>query len=169
MHSRAESSRLSTRMRNRLQVLDALRSSGTASRADLARKTGLSRSTVSGLINDLIADGLVIDRDETQSAGAQGGRPGALLSLDRSAGTALAIDFGHTHLRVAVADLSSEILAERERRLDVDGSAGAALDAAAELALQVLGDAGLSPREVIGAAMGLPARSTGRRALSAAP
>jgi predicted NBD/HSP70 family sugar kinase/biotin operon repressor len=164
MSASADSSRLSTRHRNRLQVLDALRSSGTASRADLARKTGLSRSTVSGLINDLIADGLVVDRDETQSAGAQGGRPGALLSLDRSAGTALAIDFGHTHLRVAVADLASEILAERERRFDVDGSASGALDAAAELTTEVLGAAGLSPRDVIGAAMGLPGpidRATG--------
>ncbi|MBO9534242.1 MAG: ROK family transcriptional regulator [Solirubrobacteraceae bacterium] len=162
--SHADPSRLSTRARNRLQVLDALRSSGTASRADLARKTGLSRSTVSGLINELIADGLVIDRDETQSAGAQGGRPGALLSLDRSAGTALAIDFGHSHLRVAVADLSAEILAEASERIDVDGSAGRALDAAAELTLQVLSDAGLSPRDLIGAAMGLPGpidRATG--------
>lgn len=156
MSAKADSTRLSTRSRNRLQVLDALRSSGTASRADLARKTGLSRSTVSGLINELIADGLVVDRDETQSAGAQGGRPGALLSLDRSAGTALAIDFGHSHLRVAVADLSSEILAERELPFDVDGSAGGALDAAAELTHEVLREAGLSPREVIGAAMGLP-------------
>ncbi|MEH3054241.1 MAG: ROK family transcriptional regulator [Patulibacter minatonensis] len=164
MTAKADSQRLSTRNRNRLQVLDALRSSGTASRADLARKTGLSRSTVSGLINDLIADGLVVDRDETQAAGAQGGRPGALLSLDRSAGTALAIDFGHTHLRVAVADLSSEILAEREQPFDVDGSAGGALDAAAELTLEVLRDAGLTPRDVIGAAMGLPGpidRATG--------
>jgi predicted NBD/HSP70 family sugar kinase/biotin operon repressor len=156
MSAGADSSRLSTRTRNRLQVLDALRSSGTASRADLARKTGLSRSTVSGLINDLIADGLVVDRDETQSAGAQGGRPGALLSLDRSAGIALAIDFGHSHLRVAIADLSAEILAEREERLDVDGAAGLALDAAVRLTHSVLNDAGLTPRDVIGAAMGLP-------------
>lgn len=164
MSDRADPSRLSTRNRNRLQVLDALRSSGTASRADLARKTGLSRSTVSGLINELIADGLVVDRDETQSAGAQGGRPGALLSLDRSAGAALAIDFGHTHLRVAVADLASEILAERELLFDVDGSASGALDAAAQLTTEVLDAAGLAPRDVIGAAMGLPGpidRATG--------
>jgi predicted NBD/HSP70 family sugar kinase/biotin operon repressor len=164
MSANSDRTRLSTRSRNRLQVLDALRGSGTASRADLARKTGLSRSTVSGLINELMADGLVVDRDETQSAGTQGGRPGALLSLDRSAGTALAIDFGHTHLRVAVADLASEILAERELPFDVDGAAAGALDAAAELTAQVLDDAGLSARDVIGAAMGLPGpidRTTG--------
>ncbi len=159
-----ENAPLSTRRRNRVQVLDALRSSGSASRADLARRTGLSRSTISGLITELIADGLVVDRAETRDPGAQGGRPGALLSLDRSAGAALAIDFGHTHLRVALADLSAEILAERERKVDVDGSAAEALDAAAQLTREVLEEAGLQVDDLIGAAMGLPGpidRATG--------
>ena len=164
MSAQADNAPLSTRRRNRVQVLDALRSSGSASRADLARRTGLSRSTISGLITELIADGLVVDRAETASAGAQGGRPGALLSLDRSAGAALAIDFGHTHLRVALADLSAEILAERELKIDVDGSAVAALDAAADLTREVLAEADLQVDDLIGAAMGLPGpidRSTG--------
>ncbi len=156
MAPKGDTAPLSTRRRNRVQVLDALRSSGAASRADLARTTGLSRSTISGLITELIADGLVVDRDETSSAGSQGGRPGALLSLDRSAGTALAIDFGHTHLRVALADLSAEILGEREMQIDVDGSASEALDAAAALAREVLSDVGLSVDNLIGVAMGLP-------------
>ncbi|MDO9355997.1 MAG: ROK family transcriptional regulator [Solirubrobacteraceae bacterium] len=161
---RSENAPLSTRRRNRVQVLDALRSSGSASRADLARRTGLSRSTISGLITELIGDGLVVDRAETRDPGAQGGRPGALLSLDRSAGAALAIDFGHTHLRVALADLSAEILAERELKIDVDGSASAALDAAAELTREVLEEAELTVDDLIGAAMGLPGpidRATG--------
>lgn len=156
MSTSGDTAPLSTRRRNRVQVLDALRSSGSASRADLARVTGLSRSTISGLVADLIADGLVVDRDETRGAGAQGGRPGALLSLDRAAGTALAIDFGHTHLRVALADLSAEILGERQIQIDVDGSASEALDAAARLSLEVLDDVGLGVDSLIGVAMGLP-------------
>lgn len=156
MAASGDTAPLSTRRRNRVQVLDALRSSGAASRADLARVTGLSRSTISGLVADLIADGLVVDRDETRGAGAQGGRPGALLSLDRSAGTALAIDFGHTHLRVALADLSAEILGERQIQIDVDGSASEALDAAARLSVEVLEEVGLGVDSLIGVAMGLP-------------
>lgn len=147
---------LSTRRRNRVQVLDALRSSGSASRADLARVTGLSRSTISGIVSELIGDGLVVDRDETRGAGSQGGRPGALLSLDRAAGTALAIDFGHTHLRVALADLSADILGERQIQIDVDGSASEALDAAARLSSEVLEEVGLGVDSLIGVAMGLP-------------
>ncbi len=50
----------SLRERNRRQLLDALRRTGSASRADLARLTGLSRSTVSTLISELQAHGMVV-------------------------------------------------------------------------------------------------------------
>src|SRR5215203_1863944 len=93
---------------NRLRVIDALREEGLISRAEIARRTGLSRSTVSSLVSELQGDGLVVEREEAGAAhGEQGGRPPILLSFDTSAGAALGIDFGHRHLRVAVADLSS--------------------------------------------------------------
>src|SRR3954452_14819954 len=66
----------SLRRLNRLRVIRALRDEGQISRADIARRTGLSRSTVSSLVADLQADGLVVERPEPGSAyGAQGGRP----------------------------------------------------------------------------------------------
>ena len=114
----------SLRRLNRLRVIRALRDEGQISRADIARRTGLSRSTVSSLVADLQADGLVVERPEPGSAyGAQGGRPPILLSFDASAGAAVGVDFGHSHLRVAVSDLASTILAERTRPLDTDHDA----------------------------------------------
>ena len=101
---------------NRLRVIHTLREQGVTSRAEIARRTGLSRSTVSSLVADLQADGLVVERAEHGSArGTQGGRPPILLALDASAGAAVGIDFGHSHLRVAVTDLSPRSLAERPR------------------------------------------------------
>ncbi len=38
---------------NKLRVIDALRQRGTASRSELARHTGLSRTTVATLVSDL--------------------------------------------------------------------------------------------------------------------
>src|SRR5437763_173883 len=115
----------SLRRLNRLLVVRALRGEGQISRAEIARRTGLSRSTVSSLVADLQADGLVVERPEPGSAyGAQGGRPPILLSFDASAGAAVGIDFGHSHLRVAVSDLASTILAERST--SPAGSPGAA-------------------------------------------
>ena len=149
---------------NRLRVVDALREAGTASRADLARATGLSRASVSALVTELLGRGLVIERMErAETTGS--GRPGVLLALDASAGAALGVDFGHRHLRVAVADLSSTVLAERHDTLDVDRHADDALDAAAGLADEVLAEAGVGRGRVLGVGLGLPGpvdRRTGR-------
>jgi glucokinase-like ROK family protein len=142
---------------NRLRVIDALREEGLISRAEIARRTGLSRSTVSSLVSELQADGLVIERPEPAAAhGDQGGRPPILLSFDASAGVAVGIDFDHHHVRVAVSDLSSRILAEREQQLDTDHAAHEGLDAAAELVGELLAEAGVDEARVIGAGMCLP-------------
>jgi glucokinase-like ROK family protein len=88
-----------------------------------------------------------------------------LLSLNHSAGLAVGIDFGHTHLRVAVSDLSHDVLAESRRELDVDHSAEQGLDAAAELVEEVLREAKVSRNGVLGVGMGLPGpinRATGQ-------
>jgi len=148
----------SLRERNRLRVIDALRTRGAVSRADIARQTGLSRSTVSSLVGDLQPAGLVVERDtDTVAAvGARGGRPPVLVALDRSAGAVLGIDFGHRHLRVAVADLSYTLLAETFVELEVDTAADEALDTAARLTEQVLEEAGLERGRVLAAGMGLP-------------
>ncbi len=153
------------RERNRHRVVDALRHLGVASRADISRATGLSRSTVSSLVADLQGDGFVVERvngDDDRDRGT--GRPGVLLALDRAAGAALAIDFGHRHVRVAVADLSSTVLAERHRPVDVDASAPDAFDAAAELATEVLDEAGVDADHLLAVGMGVPGpvdRATG--------
>ncbi len=147
----------SLRELNRLRVVDALRRHGTASRSDLARLTGLSRTTVAAVVADLQGRGLIVEQAQPDGrAGPAGrGRPPVLLRLDASAGAALGVDFGHRHVRVAVADLSWTVLAERFLELEVDDDAESALDAAAELAAEVLAEADVERSRVIGAGMAL--------------
>jgi predicted NBD/HSP70 family sugar kinase/biotin operon repressor len=144
----------SLRERNRRQLVDTLRRRGSASRADLARLTGLSRSTVSTLVADLQAAGVVIER-EPDPRTTQQGRPPIQLTLDRSAGLVLGIDFGHEHVHVAIADLSRTILAERVQILDVDGSAARALDVAVQLADEVVTESEVDGERILGAGVGL--------------
>jgi predicted NBD/HSP70 family sugar kinase/biotin operon repressor len=148
----------SLRERNRLRVIDALRSRGAISRAEIARQTGLSRSTVSSLVADLQATGMVVERavDGVAAAGPQGGRPPVLVALDSSAGAVVGLDFGHDSLRVAVADLSYAILAETAVELEVDTNAHDALDAAARLVSELLDEAGVGHGRVLAAGVGLP-------------
>ena len=91
------------RERNRVRVLDALRRQGTASRSQLARLTGLSRTTVGSVVADLQSWGLVVEHADGDRQPGRG-RPPVFLSLDRSAGVAVGIDFDHDRVRVALAD-----------------------------------------------------------------
>jgi predicted NBD/HSP70 family sugar kinase len=147
----------SLRDHNRRRVLEELRRRGTASRAELARITGLSRSTISSLVGELKESGLVVETAGNGDGGrSQGqGRPPVLLTLDRRAGAVVGIGFGHADVRVAVADLSRTILAERSREMDVDHAGVAALDAAAKLVRAALADADVPHDRVLAAGMGV--------------
>lgn len=148
----------SLREHNRARVIDALRGSPGLSRTDVMRATGLSRATVSSIVGELLESGIVVERstprDDAERQGT--GRPPVLLALHPGAGLALGVDFGHRHLRVALADLSSQVLAERRIALDVDRSATAGLDAATELVGEVIAEAGAERDRIIGCGMGLP-------------
>jgi predicted NBD/HSP70 family sugar kinase len=152
------------REQNRLLVIDVLRRNGTATRGDIARITRLSRTTVASIVADLQARGLVAEPSGGTRSGARG-RPAALLKLDPSAGAALGVDFGHRHVRIAVADLSSTVLAEEVVPLDVDNDADNALDVSTDLVAHVLGSAAVARERVIGAGMGLPGPFDGARGL----
>jgi predicted NBD/HSP70 family sugar kinase len=146
----------SLRELNRLRVVETLRERGTASRAEIARVTGLSRSTVSSLVSDLQAHGLIVEHSDPDAPASMAtGRPPTLLSLDRSAGAVVGIDFGHDRIHAAVSDLSRTVLAEAVRPEDVDHDAEDALDTAAELVEDLLAETGLDHSDVIGVGMAL--------------
>lgn len=154
----------SMRDRNRLLIVDELRQRRTATRGELARATGLSRTTIAALVTDLGARGLVVEHlngDGPRTRGARG-RPAMPLRLDTPAGVAVGVDFGHDQVRVAVANLSSTVLAERFIALDVDHHADVALTAAANAIDDLLDETGFTRRDVIGAGVGVPAPVDGR-------
>jgi predicted NBD/HSP70 family sugar kinase len=144
------------RERNRERVIAALRVLGVASRAEVARHTGLSRSTVSSIVGDLQRDGVIVDRGSNGPLASGVGRPAAPIALDPSAGLAVGIDFGKRHLSVAVADLSHTVLAEVTSEMAEGYEARLGLARAAELVEQVLADAGEARDRVLGVGLGLP-------------
>jgi predicted NBD/HSP70 family sugar kinase len=143
------------RERNRERVVGVLRMLGATSQADIARATGLSRTTVSTLVAGLKDSGLVFEIDP-KAPDARGGRPGIQLVLRESSRAVIGIDFGHSHIRVAVADLAHNVLAERMGELDVNHRAFDALDASAQMVDEVLAESGLSRDVVICAGIGIP-------------
>jgi predicted NBD/HSP70 family sugar kinase len=156
MARRRAGSLSSLRELNRLKVLEVVRERGTVSRAEIALDTGLARSTVSTLVGELQAAGLVVEREDARVDGpASSGRPPLMLSLDPGAGAVIGIQFDHDYVRVAIADLSLGLLAEGVKASDVDHNAQAGLEAAAELARDLLAQAGVEPDRLIGAGVAL--------------
>ncbi|GAA3728154.1 ROK family transcriptional regulator [Salinactinospora qingdaonensis] len=104
------------RRANRERVIEALRSSGTLTQAAIARATGLSAASVSNIVRDLRAAGIVSVRDTSSS-----GRRARAVTLVRSPGMVLAVDFAHSRLTVALADTQGRLLGEESIGYDVAG------------------------------------------------
>src|SRR5207237_1564812 len=98
---------LSQRQMNRLRIIETLYRHPGIGRAQLARRTRLSRATVSTLVEELSRAGVVQESGEEERPRGTG-RPPILLSLVPGSAYAVGLDFGHQHIRVAVCDLSGE-------------------------------------------------------------
>src|SRR5215210_1516657 len=134
-------------------LLRLIREDTAVTRADLARVTGLARSTVAQRIDALLAEGLVY---EAGGSASTGGRPPTVLAFNREAGVVLVADLGATHARVAVSDLSGTPLAERASDLDVALGPEPALGWIAKRFAELLAEVGRSSDEVRGIGIGVP-------------
>ena len=124
------------------------------------RETGLSRTTVSSLVAELLGEGIVVERSDSarQAPSPSGGRPATLLSLEPSSGGFVGIDFGREIVRVAVANRSGELLVDhRSDRLEVAHEAREALAVAEAMLSRALGETELPSDRVIGAGVAVSA------------
>jgi glucokinase-like ROK family protein len=99
---------------NRTVVLDIIRQSDRISRTDLARRTSLTKPTVSAIVEELMRDGVVHEVGFSETA-ASGGRPARLLELNRQSAAYIGLQFGVRTTMLAVADARGMIRAMAER------------------------------------------------------
>jgi predicted NBD/HSP70 family sugar kinase len=137
---------------NERALLESLRQDGSASRADLARTSGLSKPTVSQALANLEAAGLV--RAVGLSTPARG-RTAQLYEFDPTAGFVVGVDIGHDWIRVAAADLSGAIVSRRDERNRSRG-APSLVRAIGATAQDVVGAGGLTWDQVAHTVVGGP-------------
>ncbi|MFF4516790.1 ROK family transcriptional regulator [Streptomyces sp. RLB3-17] len=106
---------------NRTAVLQRLYFDGPLSRFELGPATGLSSGSISNVVAELVADGLV---EEAGSVDSDGGRPRTLLRVVPGSGHMIGVDVGETRVRVELFDLTLTELARTERPLEQQGYAG---------------------------------------------
>jgi len=93
-------------------LLQLIWEEGDISRAELAKRTGLSRSTVSEIVGELLATHLVA---EVGTGESQGGRRPIVLRFQYDGFGIVGIDMGATHVGVAVTNLRGEVSSWEER------------------------------------------------------
>ncbi|MFF9688210.1 ROK family protein [Streptomyces sp. NPDC014623] len=133
------------------RVVRAVRMAGSLTQAEIARSTGLSAATVSNIVREL-KDGGTVEVTPTSA----GGRRARSVSLSGDAGIVIGVDFGHTHLRVAIGNLAHQVLAEESEPLDVDASSAQGFGRAEQLVNRLVETTGISPGKVIGVGLGVP-------------
>ena len=140
------------------RVVRQLRQAGPLSRAALVDGTGLARATVVTAVGALLDAGLVTEqtRKPEGGRGSSLGRPPGVIALTRAAGLVAAIDLGKRHVRVAVADLSHEIVAERSRPTEPDLPAWQGIALASELLDATLAEASAARADVLGVGVAVP-------------
>ena len=107
---------------NRSIILDLVRRDRRISRTELARRSKLTKPTVSTIVDELIADGVVREVGFGASV-AGGGRPARLLDFNEDSAAYLAVHLGMHTITVAVADARGQIFESRSRPAIYDAPA----------------------------------------------
>ncbi len=154
------------RRNNRALVLRHLFHAGPQSRADLARASGLTRVTVSDLVNGLTADGLITELGQRAAGQGRPGKPATLVELAHEAFSILAVDLSpDDHFVGAVVSLRGEVRDRIEQPLD-----GATGERAVERVLGLVAAlAGRATAPIMGVGVGTPGIVTPAGVVQEAP
>ncbi|MBZ3916283.1 ROK family transcriptional regulator [Streptomyces acidiscabies] len=139
---------------NRFAVLHALFDLGPSSRQELARHTGLSQATVTTLVGEFLAEGvLVIAARERGGVG----RPYERLAIDPDRGRIVGVDVAETYVVATVYDLTLGVLGQGEVALDEHENAQGYVVDGIVSAIGIAVDAGGVGRErIVGVGVSMP-------------
>ncbi len=142
------------RSHNRRAVLEAVRRGGASTRAEIARETGLTGQTISNIVRDLEAGGLLMA--EGRRRGSRG-QPSVPYRVDPAGAWSLGFHLDHRAVRGALIDLTGRTVALAERPA-LQPSPDAAVSILPALARELVAMGRVSPDRGLGAGLALPVR-----------
>lgn len=150
----APGSQASLREANSARILDAVKIYGQLTQVDLAAATGLSPATVSNIVKQLLAAGVVETRATTRS-----GRRAQLVTLKRLTSLAVGIHVRPRSLDVSLVDTALDTVAHHTMPLPPEHRHDTTLDRAALLIGEVAEAHGATLHEIVGVGVAMPASS----------
>jgi N-acetylglucosamine repressor len=136
---------------NRSAVLNTIKAQGPASRTEVARLTGLSAATITGITAGLIADGLIFEK---ASGDSRGGRRPILLAVNPRGRYVIGLKLTETQVIGALTDLEATVIAKRADSI-VGHSLEQVLETLAAAVLALLIEGRLRKKQLLGVGLGL--------------
>jgi glucokinase-like ROK family protein len=99
---------------NKMLVLNTIYKEKPISRAETAKTTGLNKSTVSAMVDELLLEGLIL---ETGTGESQGGRKPINLSINKEFGSVIGVDLGVNYILSILTNFAGKII--WEKRIDL--------------------------------------------------
>jgi predicted NBD/HSP70 family sugar kinase len=139
---------------NRFNILNVIRTNGCLSRTDIARRSGLSQASVTGITADLIAEGLL--KEEAMGASVGGRRP-VLLALNPEGAYTLGVYLSIYQISVVIINFEADIVATHIMALEQTYYAPEALAGKTAQAIQAcMWEASFSKDRIAGVGIGVP-------------
>jgi predicted NBD/HSP70 family sugar kinase len=137
---------------NERTVLETIRAGSPISRAEISRRSGISKPTVSLALESLLQADLVREATERPDGPGYGA---VYFEPVAEAAVVLGLDLGARFVRGAVCDLAGEVRARQDVELTVAEVAGA-VEAIERLRSSLLETSGLDRNRIDGAVVGVP-------------
>lgn len=143
------------KVHNMRAVLLSLLYHEPASRVQIAELTSLSTTTITNIIDELIAMGLVADEGVMETSGRRrAGRPRSALRLEKNARFAIAVQFGVETYRIAIANLGAEILISNTYTYSRSASPRATFDEITQGIEETIKNGNIERERIIGVGVG---------------
>ncbi|GAB6931282.1 ROK family protein [Paenibacillus sp. JCM 10914] len=139
---------------NRLTVFQIIKNEQPVSRASIAKQTGMSPTTVSRIVSELMEEGYVHETEEQASAGR--GRKSSLIQLLDTAVISIGVELDRYQVNIGFIDVQGNVMCSGSFPRTSDEAAEATLLRIAETINGLIRDCDIDSKRIVGIGVGLP-------------
>lgn len=141
----------------KIRILSLLRQRGPMTRAEIARASGIAKSSISVLIDGLLSEGHVhqVRANSGNRSKSVKGRPGDLIEIDPSAGAGIGIEISFGKIIGVIGDVSHEVLASQVIEFEIGATPEQQLKICESLVSELLASTRVTPSRILGIGIGI--------------
>jgi N-acetylglucosamine repressor len=137
----------------KLQILNTIRNSGSATKLGLAKNLDINLTTISRLVNELyFSDKIIVQSGDDLSSG---GRKPKLYIINRKIGHVIGVDIGGYNIRAVITDIAGDVIGRLKEKNNFSADGILLTERVAALISQVKNDAGIEGSTFFGIGMSI--------------